>query len=79
MATIQCYPEELDYVNATLRLGGQSNSFVVTFCNACLRADGQNYEVCRPVLHFLMGKYPARAELLEREHRDRARAPESGT
>jgi hypothetical protein len=71
MAVIQEYPDELDYVNALLRQAGVQKSFMVGFCNACLRADGFNYEIVRPALHLLMQKCPATAEMIERERRDR--------
>lgn len=71
MAIIQNYPNELDYVNAMQRRFGPSSSFLDAFFDACLRADAENYELLRPVLQAFMGKYPARAELLERERRDR--------
>jgi hypothetical protein len=71
MSTIQCYPDELDYVNAKLRIIEGSFSFVEEVCRACLRADGENYEVVRPLLHHVMRKYPVPTELLTFEARDR--------
>jgi hypothetical protein len=72
MAIIQFYPDELDYVNATLSpRGNDDKSFLGTFCDACLRADNENYELLRPVLQQLMQKYPAPAKRLEAERRDR--------
>lgn len=71
MAIIQKYPHELDYVNAKRRDPGELKSFLSWFCGACLRADAENYEIVRPALLIFMDKYPARAELLERERRDR--------
>lgn len=70
---IQFYPDDLDYVNAQLHPLSftDSNSFLATFCNACLRADAENYELLRPVLAVLMGKYPARPERLDAERMDR--------
>jgi hypothetical protein len=44
---------------------------LVSFCQACLRADGENYELMRPALIVLMGKYPPDAARLEMERRDR--------
>lgn len=68
---IQCYPAELDYVNAKLREKGQDDkSFLGFFLQACLRADPQNYEIVRPALLNLMQKYPARAQDLAAERSD---------
>lgn len=71
---IQFYPDELDYVNATLHpslRAPDDKSFLGTFCQACLRADDDNYELLRPALLALMEKYPVGAERLEMERRDR--------
>jgi hypothetical protein len=71
---IQFYPDELDYVNATLHpsiRAADDKSFLGTFCLACLRADDENYELLRPVLAVLMGKYPADPERLAMERHDR--------
>lgn len=67
---IQSYPDELDYVNAQLHplvRSKNDQSFLGTFCLACLRADGSNYQLLRPVLHVLMEKYPADRERLRME------------
>lgn len=70
--TIQGYPDELDYVNAQLSLkGADDKSFLGTFCQACLRADGENFEDLRPALHIFMMRYPAPAARLAREREDR--------
>jgi hypothetical protein len=70
--TIQGYSSELDYVNAQLTLKGDGDkSFLGTFCQACLRADEQNYELIRPALHAFMRKYPANPERLRMERHDR--------
>lgn len=68
---IQFYPNELDYVNAKLRPSGHTDesSFLGTFLLACTRADSQNYELLRPVLHELMRKYPADPKSLAAEER----------
>jgi hypothetical protein len=55
---IQLYPSELNY--ACAKMAENEHSFLSAFCEACLRADGENYELLRPVLHVLMDKYPAR-------------------
>jgi hypothetical protein len=73
---IQHYPDELDYVNARLHPlhpdeVDEDKSFVTTFCLACLRADGINYELLRPVLAELMIRYPANPDRLDMERRDR--------
>ncbi len=84
---IQSYPDELDWVNATLasrHYGGitldclppvsetfEDKSFLGTFCQACLRADGANYETLRPALYVFMAKYPANPECLRMERHDR--------
>jgi hypothetical protein len=71
---IQSYPDELDYVNAQLHplvRSADDKSFLGTFCQSCLRADGANYEALRPVLYFLMAKYPANSERLWMERHDR--------
>lgn len=71
---IQCYPDELDYVNAQLHPSirpSDDKSFLGTFCQACLRADGANYEVLRGVLYFFMSKYPANPGRLWMERHDR--------
>lgn len=71
--TIQAYQDELDYVNAKLREAGRdSNSFLSHFLEACLRADWYNFQLLHNTLRIVMQKYPARAELLELEKRDRA-------
>jgi len=74
---IQSYPDDLDYVNATLHgRGDDDKSFLGTFCLACLRADSENYELLRALLAVLMMKYPARVRRLaiEREDRESERA-----
>jgi len=64
---IQGYPEELDYVNAQLHLKGPDDeSFLGTFCWACLRADSQNYEILRMSLRYFMIKYPVPKEFPRR-------------
>ena len=69
---INGYPDELDYVNAQLKLRDPDDkSFLGTFCLACLRADSQNYVYLRPALLAFMAKYPANPELLAAERRDR--------
>lgn len=69
--TIQFYPDELAYVNAKLHpLASKSGSFVTAFCQAAIAADGENYELLRPVLKKLIEKYPADVERLEMERRD---------
>jgi hypothetical protein len=70
MATIQQYTDELDYVIVKLGVAEGSFSFMEAMCNACLRADGENYELLRPALHALMQKYPAPELLLEAERSD---------
>lgn len=80
---IQEYPDELDYVNATLHPFANSTatrdekSFLGAFCNTCLRADGENYELLRPALIVLMQKYPADADRLRMERHDRGLSDES--
>lgn len=74
---IQSYPDELDYVNAQVHplvRGQDDKSFLGTFCMACLRADDQNYELIRPVLHELMEKYPADRARLAMERHDSGRS-----
>jgi hypothetical protein len=78
MASIQSYPYELDWLSAVTFGRGEDNSFLVTFCNACLRADGENYEVLRPVVHFFMGKYPADPERLAIERQESGATPPEG-
>ena len=71
---IQAFPDELDYVNAQLHplvRDPDDKSFLGTFLQACLRADGENYAIIRPALQRLMEKYPARADRLAMERRDR--------
>ncbi len=64
---IQGYPEELDYVNAQLDLKAPDDeSFLGTFCRACLRADSQNYEILRMSLRYFMNKYPVPKEFPRR-------------
>jgi hypothetical protein len=67
---INCYPVELDWVNATIADARGSGSFLETFCHAALRADAQNYTIIRPALLLLMDKYPASPERLAAEVRD---------
>jgi hypothetical protein len=71
---ITLFPDELDYVNAKLHpLGGTSaNSFLYSFLNACLRADGDNYRLLQPILREYMTKYPPLPERLAMEQQDRA-------
>jgi hypothetical protein len=72
--TIQFYPDELDYVNATIAFKGDGDtSFLGIFCEACLRADDENYELLRPVLAKLMEKYPADPARLAMERIDSGR------
>lgn len=74
MSEIQDYPDELDYVNATLRSrGSELKSFLCVFCEACLRADGDNYVMLRGPLLQLMRKYPARPAHLAMERIDSGR------
>ncbi|MGH9747258.1 MAG: hypothetical protein ACRD59_14270 [Candidatus Acidiferrales bacterium] len=78
VGTIQFYPEELDYVNAMLHSRGpEDKSFLGTFCDACLRADAENYILIRPALRQLMQKYPADPEHLRMERIDSGREPSS--
>ena len=72
MATIQSYPDELDYVNAKLHpLAKQSGSFLDAFLRSCLAADFENYEIVRPALAKIMEKYPAERLRLWMERHDR--------
>lgn len=67
MGIIQFYPDELDYVNATLgSMRVHSDTFLAMFCRACLKADMENYELLRPALHRFMEKYPVKVERLAR-------------
>ena len=59
---IQSYPDELTYVNAMLLTRRGNNSFLEAFFMACLRADGENYQIIRPGLLEIMQKYPARPQ-----------------
>ena len=69
---IQDYPQELDYVNAKLAEAHEgSESFLVAFLNACLRADDENYAVIQVALRFFITKYPAKPERLAAEKADR--------
>lgn len=75
--TIQSYPDELDYVNATLHgRDPDDKSFLATFCQACLRADDDNYELCRLLLKILILRYPARPARLAMERIDSGRERE---
>jgi hypothetical protein len=58
MAEINFYLEEAEYVRGKFASRKDSNSFLEKFCEACLRADNQNYELLRPALRELMKKYP---------------------
>jgi hypothetical protein len=69
--TIQFYPDELDYVNAQLHPLSKCGAFLESFFQSCLRADGQNYELLRPILKEFIVKYPANPERLAVERRDR--------
>jgi hypothetical protein len=71
MAIIQRYPNELDYVNAVVRECQRHRSFIWYYCDVCLRADWENYEILRPALLIFMEKYPADPNRLEAERRDR--------
>ena len=72
---IQQYPHELDYVNVKLlrRPKSETDSFLGGFLMCCLRADAENYELLRPVLHKLMEKYPADPDDLESEREEHPR------
>ena len=59
---IQNYPWELIWVNQKLQFSKDSNSFLRAFCEACVRADDENYELLRPVLQKLMEKYPVKTK-----------------
>jgi len=64
---IQGYPDELDYANAQIASRDPDDqSFLGTFCLACLRADSQNYEVLRMSLRYFMIKYPVPKEFPRR-------------
>jgi hypothetical protein len=68
---IQGYPDELNYINAILHPEApQVGSFFKTFCQACLAADAENYEIIRPVLRVMMTKYPCDIQRLAAEERD---------
>lgn len=70
--TIQFYPDELDYVNASLSVAAQKvGSFLEYFLHACQTADSENYELLRPALKIIMEKYPAEPGRLAMEHLDR--------
>lgn len=72
MATIQTYPEELDYVNAKLHpMAKRVGSFLNGFLGSCLAADSDNYELVRPALTKIMEKYPAEPYRLWMERHDR--------
>jgi hypothetical protein len=64
---IQDYPEDLDLVNAMLKPRKGANSFLEHFLEACLHADSENYEIMRPMLMFLVAKYPPSAKDLSAE------------
>lgn len=74
--TIQFYPDELNYVNAMLHplAHRDPDSFLGAFFAACRRADPENYELLRPIVHKFMEKYPASPKILEIEKRDSGRA-----
>ena len=69
--TIQDYPEEMNYVLAILHpKAPKVGSFLMSFCDACQRADWENYELLRPALHALMEKYPCDIQRLAMERED---------
>ena len=68
---IQFYPEELNYCNAMLHpLAPKCGSFLDAFLHACIAADGENYELLRPILLVIRLKYPANDERLRMEEHD---------
>jgi hypothetical protein len=68
---IQMYSDELHYCNAKLHpFGARPGSFLELICHAALRADAQNYEILRPLIHVMMSKYPADKERLDAEQRN---------
>jgi hypothetical protein len=74
MGAIQVYPDELDWVNATL--AGHPGSFLDLFCKCALAADAFNYELLRPVVAKVMQKYPANElRLLMERHDNNRRRP----
>jgi hypothetical protein len=57
--TMHHYPEESTYILAILHpKAPKVGSFLMAFCEACVRADIENYELLRPALKVLMKKYP---------------------
>jgi hypothetical protein len=58
MAEINFYPKEAAYVRGKYGSRKDSNSFLEKFCEACLRADNENYELLRPAVQAFMKKYP---------------------
>jgi hypothetical protein len=69
--TIQSYPAELAYVNAILHPEAPKvGSFLMSFCQACLAADFENYEIIRGGLLLLMAKYPCDVQRRAMEERD---------
>lgn len=72
--TIQGYPEEACYVFAILHPNAPKvGSFLMAFCEACQRADGQNYEILRPALQVFMQKYPCDIQRRAMEREDDGR------
>jgi hypothetical protein len=70
---IQHFPAELDYVNAKLKEKHEdvpAGSFLGLFLCACLRADGANYSLLRPILAEIIKKYPAMRVILTAEQCD---------
>lgn len=68
---IQDFPDLLDYCNAKIRRAGDTQSFIKSFCDACLRASPDNFEhLLMPLEHFSK-TMPALAADMERERRDR--------
>jgi hypothetical protein len=65
---IQDDPVMLNYVNAKLQ--ENVGSFLSSFFDACLRADGENYQIIRPALVQLSEKYPADPLRLKMEWQD---------
>lgn len=73
--SIQQFPEELDWVNATLHpLSSKPGSFVTAFCQAALAADESNYTILRPAVRILMEKYPPDEFRLLMERHDSGRS-----
>ena len=59
------YPALLAYANAWHNSAHyHAGSFLTAFLEACVNADGENFELLKPALEIIINKYPAEESIL---------------